>query len=732
MQTGGLEEVAVKLLEPGDMFGDYTVEKLLGQGGMGAVHLMRTSDGTLYAVKVMDAEAAEKNQDFLKRFLREGEFAVRIRHPNLIAVHRVGKDERTGLCYLAMDYLPGGSLADRLEKCKRLSVEESVSIVVQIAAALEVAHRNGVIHRDIKPGNIMFDIDGTPKLADLGVAKFSDGTHKTTVTSTGMIIGTPAYMAPEQMMDSRHVDARADIYSLGVVFYEMLTGIRPNEGSTAIELMTRALKGEPLPDVRRMRPELSAAIAYVLSLLCAPRPEMRPQTALAAADLVGKAVQGTLVVPKKVLHMVTAEDVAWKRKRKRLMLFFLAGVGLVSLLITVAVGWIKVLGHAPVAEERLPQDGDRHLGTNTVIHSNIRQLRDNQSAITEKVVRQTTVGKHTWYYTLENDEAVIWRGRTGYNRTTSPAVEPSTDMQLVIPSELDGHKVTKIGEIAFVNHRRMRHITLPEGIKEMRRASFLNCTSLRSVKFPSTLERIKTGTFVRCNSLEEIDIGDYSGSLGGAFSECPSLSRFYVSPTNTAYVKIRGAIFTRDKEKLVLVPRTIVTTEIPRFVKEIDDGAFNSATNLMYVSMCENVVKIGHGAFAGCERMFAFSVGKGVQEIGSSVFSDCYNLRFVTFPASLKKVGHSLFARCDNLERVYFNGDAPSVNMSGDSVLGRTPHDLVIAVRRGSKGWKRPGSTELPEVWPVEGFEDSRPIKFDDTLEPIRLLKRKTRGRTLL
>jgi len=108
MQTGGLEEVAVKLLEPGDMFGDYTVEKLLGQGGMGAVHLMRTSDGTLYAVKVMDAEAAEKNQDFLKRFLREGEFAVRIRHPNLIAVHRVGKDERTGLCYLAMDYMPGG------------------------------------------------------------------------------------------------------------------------------------------------------------------------------------------------------------------------------------------------------------------------------------------------------------------------------------------------------------------------------------------------------------------------------------------------------------------------------------------------------------------------------------------------------------------------------------------------------------------------------------------------
>ena len=287
------------MLEPGDMFGDYTVEKLLGQGGMGAVYLMRTSDGMLYAVKVMDAEAGEKNQDFLKRFLYEADFAIRIRHPNLIAVHRVGKDEKTGLCFLVMDYLPGGSLADRLEKCKRLSVEESVSIVVQIAAALEVAHRNGVIHRDIKPGNIMFDIDGTPKLADLGVAKFSNGAHKTTMTTTGMIIGTPAYMAPEQMLNSHKVDSRADIYSLGVVFYEMLAGKRPNEDSTAVELLAKAIKGDTLPDVRTMRPEVSAALAYVLSLMCAPKPENRPSTPDAVVELCQRAVNGTLDVPRE-------------------------------------------------------------------------------------------------------------------------------------------------------------------------------------------------------------------------------------------------------------------------------------------------------------------------------------------------------------------------------------------------------------------------------------------------
>ena len=231
-----------RLLQEGDKFGDYTVVKLLGKGGMGAVYLAHASDGTCYAVKVMDADAAQGKPDFHKRFIREGEFAVKIRHPNLIPVHCIGQDPKTGLCYLVMDYMPGGSLADRLGERKRFPVDEAVAIVTKIAEALEVAHRHGVIHRDVKPDNIMFDADGTPKLADLGVAKFTDDAHKTTVTTTGMIIGTPAYMAPEQMIDSRHIDARADVYALGVVLYEMLAGKRPNEGSTAVELLVKQVK----------------------------------------------------------------------------------------------------------------------------------------------------------------------------------------------------------------------------------------------------------------------------------------------------------------------------------------------------------------------------------------------------------------------------------------------------------------------------------------------------------
>ena len=297
MQTGASEEKAVRLLDPGDMFGDYTVEKLLGQGGMGAVYLVRAPGGERYAVKVVSPDMMKKGSSYRKRFAREAEFAMKIRHKNLISVYDVGEDPETGLCYIIMDYVPGGSVADRLENNGPLPMAEAVSIAAQVALALEVAHRHGVIHRDIKPENIMFDADGTPKLADLGVAKFTDEAHKTTVTTTGMIIGTPAYMAPEQMMDSHHVDARADIYALGVVLYEMLTGKRPNEGSTAVELLAKALKGEPLPDVRTMRPEVSAAIAHVLSLMCAPKPEDRPMSTSVVADLLSRANVDGLILP---------------------------------------------------------------------------------------------------------------------------------------------------------------------------------------------------------------------------------------------------------------------------------------------------------------------------------------------------------------------------------------------------------------------------------------------------
>ena len=289
------------LLEIGAKFGDYTVVELLGRGAMGEVYRV-ASEGAYYAVKIMAADAGDDDKsrhEWRRRFAREAEAAMRIRHKNLIEVYDVGEDPHTHLCYILMEYVGGGSLADLLRRRGRLDIREAVSITMHIAGALGVAHSHGVVHRDIKPDNIMFASDGTPKLADLGIARVKDDGHDTAITNTAMMVGTPAYMAPEQMMDSHNVDARADIYSLGVVLYEMLTGERPNRGSTIVELLSKSIKGEELPDVRKMRPEVSASLACALSRLVANNVASRPASAEEAARLVYDASSGRLGCPSR-------------------------------------------------------------------------------------------------------------------------------------------------------------------------------------------------------------------------------------------------------------------------------------------------------------------------------------------------------------------------------------------------------------------------------------------------
>ena len=266
-------------LAEGDRFGDCTIVRPLGSGGMGQVYLASAPDGMQYALKLLHPELGHRSDDVKRRFLHEAEFLMTIRHRNLVEVFDAGEDKEIGLCYILMEYMPGGSLGDMIAKNGRLPVDTAISYVSQTADALSVAHKQGVIHRDIKPDNILFG-GRVPKL-----------------TMDGHLLGTPAYMAPEQMMDSHHIDARADIYSLGVVLYEMLTGNRPNEGSTVMGLLAKAIKGEPLPDVRTLRPEVSMSVAYVLSLMCAPKPDDRPESPSVVVDLLSRAEVGGLILP---------------------------------------------------------------------------------------------------------------------------------------------------------------------------------------------------------------------------------------------------------------------------------------------------------------------------------------------------------------------------------------------------------------------------------------------------
>lgn len=272
---------ADSLLKPGMKFGDYTVVRLLGAGGMGAVYLIRGAESE-FALKILDPDVEKSDAEYQRRFLFEAELAMTIRHPNLIAVYDVGRDPETGYAYIVMEYVPGGTVRDRIEKWGALPIEESCDIVMRVANALVAVEAHHVVHRDIKPDNIMFTADGvTPKLADLGIARRSTGTAQSTVlTQSGCLVGSPAYMAPEQMIDSHRADIRADIHALGVTFWEMLAGRRPYPSDSPMELVARAMRCESLPDVRVVRESVPAGIAALIARMCQPvasRRIQRPQ-----------------------------------------------------------------------------------------------------------------------------------------------------------------------------------------------------------------------------------------------------------------------------------------------------------------------------------------------------------------------------------------------------------------------------------------------------------------------
>ena len=283
------------LLRPGDMFGDYRVVRLVGKGGMAEVWLLEIeSRHEFCAVKVLDPEKAAGDGTLRKRFLSEAKLEMKIDHPNVVKVYDIGEDPVTRLCYIIMEYVPGGTLADMIDRCGKLPFTKAVALVRDIALLLEKARQRGIVHRDLKPANIMFAADGTFRIADLGSVRMNtdDGTMSPGLTTRiGSFIGTPAYMAPEQMVDPRGVDSRADIYSLGVMFFEMLTGTRPNPNLTAVQIMARAVSGEAIPDVRTVDPSVPAVVANVIRAMCEPDRENRVNSPQWIADCCNRVLE---------------------------------------------------------------------------------------------------------------------------------------------------------------------------------------------------------------------------------------------------------------------------------------------------------------------------------------------------------------------------------------------------------------------------------------------------------
>lgn len=275
---------------PGEKFRGYVIERLLGNGGLGAVYLVRHEMlDTLFALKVLFPEVAKANDSYVKRFLREAKIATRIRHPNLVAVHDCGYDEARNLYYLVMDYVSGGDLRQAIAFAGHFAPDRAVEVAMQVASALEAAQRYHVVHRDIKPENIMIQPDGLVKLVDLGIAK-SDDIADSLSTTTESVFGTPSYVAPEQALDAAGVDTRADIYSLGVVLFEMIAGRPPFDGPNAPQIIAQTLSEDPFPDIRDFNPDVKPMLAVLIRRMCVKERERRipdPSTLLREFEKLG-------------------------------------------------------------------------------------------------------------------------------------------------------------------------------------------------------------------------------------------------------------------------------------------------------------------------------------------------------------------------------------------------------------------------------------------------------------
>ena len=277
-----------EIFRVGDRFRGYVVERLLGNGSLGAVYLVRHEVlDTVYALKALFPDVAKENADYVKRFLREAKIATRIRHPNLVAVHDCGYDESRELYYIVMDYISGGDLRQALAFAGRFAPDRAVEVVLQIASALDAAQEYHVVHRDIKPENRMIQPDGTVKLVDLGIAK-ADGLRDSLCTEAESVFGTPAYVAPEQAVDASSVDVRADIYSLGVVLFEMIAGRVPYDGPNAPQILVQTLSNEPFPDIRDMNPDVKPELAVIIRRMCVKERDRRISTPAALIEEFAK------------------------------------------------------------------------------------------------------------------------------------------------------------------------------------------------------------------------------------------------------------------------------------------------------------------------------------------------------------------------------------------------------------------------------------------------------------
>ncbi len=279
-----MRNLVLEILSAG-LEGRYTIEREIGQGAAATIYLAHdVHHDRAVAVKVLRGHVRSPNAT--ERFLREIQLLTRLRHPHILSLFDSG--DARGLLYYVTPYIAGESLHSRLRRDKQVPIPEALGIALEVADALDYAHRENVIHRDIKPGNILLD-GGHATVADFGIARAIRESGEATLTSSGATLGTPAYMSPEQVLGERDIDGRSDIYGLASVLFEMVTGEQPFMGSRGVIENHRKFT-DPPPRVRAARPDLPVALDDALATAMAKYAKDRFSTAADFAQALAASV----------------------------------------------------------------------------------------------------------------------------------------------------------------------------------------------------------------------------------------------------------------------------------------------------------------------------------------------------------------------------------------------------------------------------------------------------------
>jgi serine/threonine protein kinase len=267
--------------------GRYKIESRLGVGGMSTVHLAFDSRLERYVAIKLLAEHLADDPTFVSRFRREALAAARLVHPNIVQVFDFGFDAGHHQHFIVMEHVSGNSCAELLRDHGRMKVGQAIDVVTQACRGLDYAHRNGVVHRDVKPGNLLVSDSEVVKLADFGIARAVD---QSSITQVGSVLGTAAYLSPEQARGDE-AGPRADLYSLGVVTYQLISGRLPYEASSLSELALKQQRESPIP-LDELNPDVPHALAQAVAMTLSIDQEGRPHDAMELADLLRDGARG--------------------------------------------------------------------------------------------------------------------------------------------------------------------------------------------------------------------------------------------------------------------------------------------------------------------------------------------------------------------------------------------------------------------------------------------------------